>query len=302
MISVYFTDVSCFYYVVHEIPRLSEQYVAITPLTTCSQFGQCSTSYVSSAISTSITPSFIYSYQCGSQILINYVPTILAKYTISGILLPILKVIVLMLSPTSWIRNTWVVQKFLLPYTSSSMHKDKLLDDLMAREFRTYRLLGTTVIDVLMLLTYGILAPFTTFIIVTSIVVNEVINNLQLGSMLNDDDLRATMLSSVYLSNAYYLFISLWKGMLITVLLFMTLFIFDMIADVYTNIPGTLGVLGFWVVMCICFYSRARFNRLISCVSHAAQRVFRAACNRQQDEHIKSNYNMNSNNGSLYQL
>ena len=135
-----------------KLPRISEQFVVITPYTVCS------TSYTSSSISTSITPSFIYSYQCGSQILMNYVPTILAKYTISGILLPILKVTALLLSPTSWIRNTWVVRKLLLQKTSNSMHNDELLDDLVAREFRTYRLLGNTVIDVLMLLTYGILA------------------------------------------------------------------------------------------------------------------------------------------------
>ncbi len=116
--------------------------------------------------------------------------------------------------------------------------------------------------------------PFLTFLIVISIAINELVNNLEMGSYLYDrsnesikeykvhlqtivsavhnnqqhvDDLTLTqhngsdrqrdttqanmLISSVYLKNSRNLYFTMWQPMLITIIQ-----MFDIIADVYTNV------------------------------------------------------------------
>jgi hypothetical protein len=166
------------------IPTINESYDGLTASATCVN-SFCKLSYVPFPISQSIKSSWIYSYQCGFSILTNYVPAVLAKYTIAGVLLPILKLILLSLPTSSWMRSVWLV-KMLLPYTLNAMPEDDLLDNANRRQFRTYRYLSNSMIDVLMLFTYGIFCHFLTFLIVASIVFNELVNHLQVGSYLFD--------------------------------------------------------------------------------------------------------------------
>ena len=43
--------------------------------------------------------------------------------------------------------------------------------------------------------------------------------------------------------------------------------LFDMIADVYTNVLGVISVLIFWFVMILAFYSRERLEKIIECLT-----------------------------------
>ena len=269
-----------------------------------------------------------------------------------------MKLMLLSLPPSSWMRNVKLA-KMLLPYTLNAMPGDDLLDNIDRRQFRTYRYLSNSMIDVLMLFTYGIFCPFLTFIIVASIVFNELVNHLQVGSYLFDRSLqqssnsnnsidrimyetssvafsqshmsqlsvmddshsgdpkypmqaivsavhsqqhsldadavesaqpqvlppqpvqsnknlnnkdkdknnRLLLMSSIYLSNPHYLFFSMWRLVVFTILTFSTVILFDMIADVYSNVLGVISVLIFWFVMILAFYSRERLEKIIACIS-----------------------------------
>ena len=65
-------------------------------------------------------------------------------------------------------------------------------------------------------------------------------------------------MSSIYLGNPHFLFFTMWRLAVLTILAFSTLILFDMIADVYTNLLGVIAVLIFWFVMFLGFYSRER--------------------------------------------
>ena len=268
IVSVLVTDVDCFFYAIRDPNKISEDYNNLSLEVDCT-LASCTAQLQENTVSSFISVSWIYSYQCGSSLLIDFVPAVLAKYTIIGILLPILKLLWLSFSPSGCIRNI-SLSNLILPYTFNSLRDNKLHGN---RQIRTYRYLSNSLIDIIMLFTFGILCPFLTFIIVFSITINEFVNHLQVGSYLHDKSLltneaslkqveQSVLVASIYLSNSYSLFLSMWKPMVLTVLLFMTLTMFDFISDVYYNIPGFFAVILFWFVIILVFFSRERFDKI----------------------------------------
>ncbi len=130
---------------------------------------------------TSIVPSWIYSYKCGLRVFVSFVPAVLSMYTISGFVMPIVKLMLLRLPHASWIRN-FHLTKLILPYTINALEADNVEH----REFRTLRYLDGMIIDLCMLFTYGTICPFLTILIVFSIVVNEAVIHIQNGSYVDD--------------------------------------------------------------------------------------------------------------------
>lgn len=378
IVTVFFTDYNCLYYRLNPPTAIEENYDGIIPYTYCLGFN-CNNVYDPIRISQFVSPPWVYSYQCGFSILTNYVPVMLSKYTITGIFLPILQLIILYFPPSSWIRNLRF-SKAILPYTSNAVSGDVTLDQNDRRHLLTYRFLSKTLIDVVMLFTFGIFCPFLTFIIVTSMIVNEAVNIVQIGSHIQDilqssinasppyvgssnntssgnsnnnntcssnsssnqvqmevfsaahsqhkdfemnpeqkevkdsslaryssrdSTLQSSSLffsasgdvkqnnvkvslekiaSSIYLDSAHTLFFTMWTPMLLTTLLFFTLVMFDIIADVYMNLAGLTVTVIFWIVIIVCFYSRERFDKIASSIT---PRI--CLCDGVDDDYIEMN-------------
>ena len=92
---------------------------------------------------------------------------------------------------------------------------------------------------------------------------------VQLDDKIYDKDKNNSLLmSSIYLNNPHYLFFSMWRLVVFTILIFSTMILFDMIADVYTNVLGVISVLTFWFVMILAFYSRERLEKIMECITY----------------------------------
>ena len=72
----------------------------------------------------------------------------------------------------------------------------------------------------------------------------------------NKDKNNSLLLTSIYLNNPRDLFFSMWRLVVFTITVFSTTILFEMIADVYTNLQGVLLVMVFWFVVILTFYSR----------------------------------------------
>ena len=79
---------------------------------------------------------------------------------------------------------------------------------------------------------------------------------------------------------------------MLTILAFSTLILFDMIADVYTNLLGVIAVLIFWFVMSLGFYSRERLKKFMESI------ICKGCCKKIEDlEASRSSIiEMNNNN------
>ena len=130
-------------------------------------------------------------------------------------------------------------------------------------------------VDILMLFTFGIASGFLTYLIIFSMLMTELMRQLQFGSYLQDrcelgykdkGYLFFTIGRSLFIDEVRFKFINLVWGILFwTMLLFWSLYMFDVIADVdeYGNIGGFIGVLAFWFYMYICFYSIDRMKKAV---------------------------------------
>ncbi len=94
------------------------------------------------------------------------------------------------------------------------------------------------------------------------VLLDKTLNNIDKNNNNNEDN-RLLLMSSIYLSNLHSLFFSMWKLVVFTILMFSTMILFDMIADVYSNVLGVISVSIFWFVMILAFYSRERLEKLI---------------------------------------
>jgi hypothetical protein len=188
--------------------------------------------------------------------------------------MPLLQTILLSFHRTSRVRNNFIVKK-ILPYTFNSLPEDTILDK-EERENRTYEYLSKIAVDILMLFTFGITSGFLTYLIIFSTMMTELMRQLQFGSYLQDryevgykdkGDLFFTIGRSLFVDEVRFKFINLVWGILFwTILLFWSLFMFDVIADVdvYGNTGGLIGVLAFWVYMYIGFYSIDRMKKAVT--------------------------------------
>ena len=185
--------------------------------------------------------------------------------------MPLLQTILLSFHRTSRVRNNFIAKK-ILPYTFNSLPEDTILDK-DERQNRTYEYLSNLAVDILMLFTFGIASGFLTFLIIFSMIMTELMRHLQFGSYLQDrcevgykdkGYLFFTIGRSLFFDEVRFKFINLVWGILFwTILLFWSLFMFDVIADVdaYGNTGGFIGVLVFWVYMYIGFYSIDLMNK-----------------------------------------
>jgi hypothetical protein len=97
VLATFLSDNTCFrYFITGQPPVLSTFQTSLYEChLLCSSLG-CQTVCGSShnkeiTLSASVVPSWQYSYQCSSSLLVNYTPVLLYSYTITGLLIPVLQ-------------------------------------------------------------------------------------------------------------------------------------------------------------------------------------------------------------------
>jgi Leucine-rich repeat (LRR) protein len=105
VIATFFLDYTCFRYVILGQPAVSSSFLVVpfTCVVDCEMdeygegvcFNDCGIAYDNLVTAySSVVPSWLYSYQCSSSILTNYVPVLLFAYVLSGIVFPMLQAVV----------------------------------------------------------------------------------------------------------------------------------------------------------------------------------------------------------------
>jgi Leucine-rich repeat (LRR) protein len=98
-VATFFSDTSCFRYVITSTPTVTSSFLSnqFGCSLLCLSYGddevkclnECKVSELADVeVITSVTPSWLYSYQCSSRIITNYAPVLMFAYTISGIIIP----------------------------------------------------------------------------------------------------------------------------------------------------------------------------------------------------------------------
>jgi hypothetical protein len=100
------TDQRCFYEAIFGSPSITTSYSVPSIQQSCTEFLvydegisdgfpqasiDCSNTYETTTVYSTATPPFIYSYQCGSAILVDFVPVLVYTYVFSSIILPFIR-------------------------------------------------------------------------------------------------------------------------------------------------------------------------------------------------------------------
>ena len=105
VLATFFTDSTCFRYLITGESEVAASFEAAYLQCSFNQEGlECS--IASTSISTTATPSWFYSNQCSSALVVNYAPVLIYSYLTSGIVLPGLKVAANQLDP-DWV-GVWM--------------------------------------------------------------------------------------------------------------------------------------------------------------------------------------------------
>ncbi len=110
LISTFFSDSSCFLNVLVASPAVVSTYPKpkFECMTTCSDNNNCSEScgfypqfIGEQALESSVIPGWLYSYQCSSALLSNYVPVLVLCFVMLGLVFPTIQLLYLLASPDS---------------------------------------------------------------------------------------------------------------------------------------------------------------------------------------------------------
>jgi hypothetical protein len=132
LLATLFTDSTCLYYAVEGQSSVTSSYfIQTVSVESCASlvynhvanvdYTICNYIEVTQVQTSVLTPPWIYSYQCSSALLNNYIPVLFYVYTLSGLAIPCLQVaamIAISLRPkellnSAWLPN-WVVRKLVL--------------------------------------------------------------------------------------------------------------------------------------------------------------------------------------------
>jgi Leucine-rich repeat (LRR) protein len=101
LVATFFSDTTCFRYILTGQPSVSSSFYTgvfvceAACATTGSSNAVCHnfcdySQQVTEEVFTSVTPSWLYSFQCSSSVITNYIPVLVLAYGISGLVMPIL--------------------------------------------------------------------------------------------------------------------------------------------------------------------------------------------------------------------
>jgi Leucine-rich repeat (LRR) protein len=97
-IATFFSEDTCFHEIIAGQDAVTSQFTinVLTCPTVCVQLSCTTTCGFTQPVTivTTVTPSWIYSFQCSSSLLLDYVPVFILSYTLTGLILPALSLIV----------------------------------------------------------------------------------------------------------------------------------------------------------------------------------------------------------------
>jgi Leucine-rich repeat (LRR) protein len=205
LVATFFSDTTCFRYIVTSQPSVSSSFFtsefACSPAcaTTANNNVECHTfcRYTERAeeeVFTSVTPSWLYSFQCASSVITNYVPVLVMAYGISGLLVPLLymaqfripREIMDKYTPKRlhdrWIRNTIYShcedtlhcspevrgnEEAIVCGTASKSADLCILQHPPTPLFNAVSILSKLSLDVAVTLTFGLASPLLTIVVAT---------------------------------------------------------------------------------------------------------------------------------------
>jgi Leucine-rich repeat (LRR) protein len=284
VIATFLSDTSCFLYVITGQPPVDSTF-AVDPFV-CALFCDpachviCRFSSSPLTIFTSVTPSWSYSYQCSSVLLVNYTPVFVFSYAISGIVMPIVMIAYLnapaerleaslfkVFNLAKLTRDTLWTHSH--PDSSHTQGQPNPIHDACSEQitepsgeaptirrrlaFNSNSLLSKLLMNIGVLLTFGLASPLLaiavfvdtlTVVIMWFFMVRRFVN-LHAGSERGVDNSRAAWERLEYCTeNAVTGIHSVVWVIVGFVSVFWSLFVFDMIGDVFG------GEAGGFMVMC----------------------------------------------------
>jgi Leucine-rich repeat (LRR) protein len=175
---------SCFYYVF-----VSQSAIQTSPVEHCLIFDSndkkpyC-VEYETVSLDLASRPPFQYSYACGSALLVAYIPVLLYSYTIAGIVLPSIRLLMM--------HYEGVVDKL----SNDSFFRIGQFWD--PNRVRGRQLITNYLIQIIVLLTFGLASPLLSIVIVTSISSNVLLHQTVVGRLWQTDMQKMAASAGVY--------------------------------------------------------------------------------------------------------
>ncbi len=153
----------------------------------------------------------------------------------------------------------------LLPFTLSALPGDTLLNP-EERKLRTINYLVDWAVDIMMVFTFGLASGFLMILILFKVFFVELTYHLQFGSYLQDKSRAAKdhdektyiyfeLSKCLFYNRLHCKFLNIsWFSILIIILLFWTIIMFDMIANYYSSAAAIAAVCFFWAVSLLGFF------------------------------------------------
>ncbi len=251
LVSTFFSDSSCFLHVLVQPPPVSS--IFMEPEFVCVRICMTATNctldcgfdfsqYASNPVETSVVPGWIYSFQCSSALLSNYIPVMVLSFLISGVVTPFVQLLFLHL-PLSWaervtpryMRRRFLDDSlFLLDFNSGeTLTSTKTRRRLFNSNSRTCKLL----LDITVVLTFGLASPLLAVTVAVDSISAYVMWRVLLrrylflcGAENRDEGLQRVEEAAWHSSDGVH------DGLQVLVLfagLFWSLFVLDMLGDVY---------------------------------------------------------------------
>ena len=290
-----FSDSSCFLYVITGLSPVSSTFQAKQYQCTlrcdavfCHLF--CGfTSIGVAPLAMTVVPSWLYSYQCSSAILTNYVPVLTFVYLWSGVVVPLCHLMYFSAS-AEWV-ELWIPGFIRESLLHNSMFMYRVVDavDLEAdrnmsptkikrkymrrrirkdmkkaakkrefKEFNSIHMLSKILMNVTALLTFGLASPLLALLIIIDLISMEVIVKLTMLRFLSlhrergqSHLMRACARLEASVAGVVAGVSGVVVNMLFVVVLFWSMFMFDMMGDVYGAEIGGVTVAIFIIVLMV---------------------------------------------------
>jgi Leucine-rich repeat (LRR) protein len=252
-ISEFFSSSNCFLYtIVNQEPVMSAM---VLPAYTCGDLChiRCPASYCfvdcsfvcqfdpfdMREITVSAVPPWMYSYQCSSSLLTDYVPVLLLSFVLSGVVAPVIWLIPKYFpEQVETLRRTVTARRSHDPDPRDSVNANTILDG--------HRIRVKLVLNMTVLLTFGIASPLLAVVVLCETASSCISWHMLVGMHIRllGEQGQSALLQKLMVASyrtktkaSEYLIVMVYTGV------FWSIFLFDMIGDVYGNISGGLATM-----------------------------------------------------------
>jgi hypothetical protein len=237
---------SCFLYVLVKSNPISVSFVIPTVLIgpVCGVAGcVIVTTTVNQIFQSSILPPWMYSYQCSSAVVTNYVPVLMLSYLISGIVIPLA---VMLVASYRSLAFTKVLPMLLLQIASTDEKSAvALLENYCAAKLGRNMTIKYT-LNTAVLLTFGLAVPLLAIAIFCDTLFNLAIIFISLEKLCKEGGKDIVSLKKEFWRNFGFDSVEVAGCCYIVVgyvSIFWSLFAFDWIGDVFGSLCGGLAML-----------------------------------------------------------